>query len=1342
MTAAFNLIITADNANLCAEFDLRDANGVQLAYRQTDFNTLSISAQRSLFDLRNYLRHYVEPSQEAEAIAQVGVCIAEQVLGKDLFLILYASSTPRTLRMQLPNASAETNHLAAALASVPWEIARPAADQPTLGERNLQLRVVHTAQELTPPKLNLQPDESLRVLFVFAEAPGSRPLAARVERQKLQELFAKEIYPVRRIVADFLTHGVTRQRLLQQLQENGGYHIVHWSGHGQLNLLELAKAGGGQDHLSGQALLELFTQAAVELPHLMFLSACHSGDTLRIQDWQAFNAAAKGEAAPSKDAHPDAIKDLNLEQQPGFTGTAHTLLQGGVPCVVAMRYAVGDEYARDLALEFYRALLALKQPKAVAAALTLARNNLLRAAQQRYTACDHATPILYATAQLALQPPTGRSPALAPRNPCLQKIPELSIAQHPHFVGRTWELATLGADFIGSDQQPVAVINGLGGMGKTALTAEVLALWQNHFEWVLLYQAKPNALSLENLLRDIDINLNAELGRYHDHVTTHRGDAIYRDDSAVGSGSARYAHLVGNLIRAMHDEAIFLVLDNFESNLKPAPVDPQAAEPLWACQDVEWDQCLARLARELRGTRSRVLITCRYPLQALHGAHCKRIPLGPLPAGEAALYLRDHASLQPLYFSADASEHALAVRLLNASRFHPLLMDRLARLAAGGLALRQQLLAALTTLEQANDFQQLPDLFNHEAGDSKEQDYLNNALQTSIEQLLQHLSADARRLLWMIAIANEPIELALLTSVWRGDEDKNTLMLRQIQEWLQNLSQQPPKAQEQLTALSPAICALLDNLPPAPPTRPDPTPLISQLLTLGLATEQRVSPEDDNPQLTCHELVRERICAWMAAQPSESDRLSANSIRLAYAEQLIIAFNALQNNNTSAALAFGSRALVYCVQAQAYQRLDAVASSVVTSNNDPRLLGALLPHLHSAVAAAPEGKARWSCLGYLADALSRSGRPDESLPFYQQAVAQARAAAESPAIDSAEAKQAWAAVSTISCNWANALGDVGHLVDAHQRQLESAEAAKNAGLPAIYVIGSELEALRIKFEQDEVASALPAIAAHLRQLEIWWQQQRAGHQIAAAPDPEYLARAYIAALDIANQAHCAQENWSAALPHLEALLAVKRGLGRPEEDIAGDRMNRANVLRKLNHYDEVQSELEACLAILQHDPAASARVLNSLAGLFAQQGDVNAAIQQARRALALCEHLPAPHERAISHHNLAIYLERKASATAMSTAPYHQLAGLLYRLVAGLQQDLQSSLNNYAVPFLRAHAADRDYAVPRIAELLADPAFQPLAQWLSQRAVDLDALQATVDELLEQARQAARQQQP
>lgn len=218
-----------------------------------------------------------------------------------------------------------------------------------------------------------------------------------------------------------------------------------------------------------------------------------------MQDWHDFLAVAQGQVPGARQAPAPETRDITLEERPGYTGTAHALLQGGMPSAVAMRYAVGDDYARELAVAFYRALLAYEQPQPVAAALTTARKALLdpqRPDHARYAACDHATPVRYGAEQPGLAVPPGRSPALDIRNPRLHQIAELTTASHAHFVGRTWELAGLGANFIGSSHgaeiKPVALITGLGGMGKTALVAEALALWEARFEWVLLYQAKRN----------------------------------------------------------------------------------------------------------------------------------------------------------------------------------------------------------------------------------------------------------------------------------------------------------------------------------------------------------------------------------------------------------------------------------------------------------------------------------------------------------------------------------------------------------------------------------------------------------------------------------------------------------------------------------------------------------------------------------------------------------------------------------------------------------------------------------------------------------------------------------
>jgi tetratricopeptide (TPR) repeat protein len=1335
----FDLVISADSSTYTAKFRLRDEAGNHLAFHETDFKPFSLSQQQSLFDLRHYVRTYVAKQNEAASVAEVGVFIAEHVLGDEIFRTLWASEAERTLRIELPGASEDGNALAALLARVPWEIARPAMGKSTLGERALLVRVVHDMQAPATEPIALGRDEPLRVLFVFAEARGSSPLAARRERRELLRLFEREVYPKRKVVADFLTHGVTRQRLRSQVREMKGYHVVHWSGHGHLNLLELAKPGGDKDYLSGDELLDLFTKAGGFVPRLFFLSACHSGDILRVKDWKDFIAVAQGQEPGTKPTAED-MKEIALDPQPGYTGTAHALLGRGVSSVVAMRYAVGDEYARDLAVEFYRALLAHAEPATVAEALTMARQALLdtdRRDGARFVACDHATPVLYGEEELGVAVSRGRSSALDVRNPRLHQIAELTAASHEHFVGRTWELAGLGSDFIGSsagsEVTPVAVVTGLGGMGKTALVAEALALWERRFDWVLLYQAKPNALSLDrDFFWNVHMRLTDKSDAYRARIKTDSRSAIWLPAEGDFVGTRRMEVMLENLLAVMSHHAFLLVLDNFETNLEPNAGATADGEPVWACQDPAWDRCLTALAVGLKDTASRVLITCRRPLAALAGA-TYRVKLGPLPPKEAALYLREHAGLSAMFFSGNDAERGLAMRLLNASRFHPLLMDRLARLATGGDELRPKLMQALEALETSKNFAQLPELFATKPGDTKELTYLNNALEASIDQLIKDASPDARRLLWAIAVANDPVALGLLKGVWSGESPRRQ-QLRQIKQVLEVLPLLPPELQGQVKAMPPELRAMIDALPPEGPGRPDPTGLLRALVTVGLVTEEPTGPGDENPDLMCHELVRERIRAWM--QDHEQDRgwLTEDAIRMAYADWLAAMFEGLQHENMALALEAGRRAVIYCVEAGDYDRLGEFASRVVTSASDPHMLDGLLPHLEAAAEAAPEGRQRRSCLCYLADALRLGGRPDASLPFYEQAAGQARAEAEA---GGEGARRAWSDVGWITGNWALALVIVRDLEAAQERQLESAEANKRAGRPAIDVIMSELEALRIEIMQGKVAEALPEVEARLERVEGCWQQHCLGEDVPEAPDPEGLARAIVSALDIARQAHFAQEDWTSALRRIDAILEVERAVKRPTQDIAATRMNRANVLKELARFGEARAEMEACLQIFQDDPTRREVVLSSLADLFATQGDVRQAIKLERSALAICEQLPDPSDRAISHNNLANYLRRSGMPSDSVEAHGHRFAALTYLLVAGMGQSLQTSLLNYVIDFRRARDEGTTLVSPRLAEVLSDPTFNPLAVWLRQRQVDIDELQTAVDQLLEQARQVA-----
>ena len=144
------------------------------------------------------------------------------------------------------------------------------------------------------------------------------------------------------------------------------------------------------------------------------------------------------------------------------------------------------------------------------------------------------------------------------------------------------------------------------------------------------------------------------------------------------------------------------------------------------------------------------------------------LPLGPLPPAEAGLYVRAHDDLRALYFSGGDEGRELVERLLQISRGHPLILDRLARLAPD----RQALAAALDQLETGG-LSRLPDLFaaaGHatDADRERERQYLEDVAVGSIDLLLQRLSPDACRLLWVISLANEPAAVTTIESVWAG----------------------------------------------------------------------------------------------------------------------------------------------------------------------------------------------------------------------------------------------------------------------------------------------------------------------------------------------------------------------------------------------------------------------------------------------------------------------------------------------------------------------------------------------------------------------------------------------
>jgi hypothetical protein len=123
-----------------------------------------------------------------------------------------------------------------------------------------------------------------------------------------------------------------------------------------------------------------------------------------------------------------------------------------------------------------------------------------------------------------------------------------------------------------------------------------------------------------------------------------------------------------------------------------------------------------------------------------------------------------------------------------------------------------------------------------------------------------------------------------------------------------------------------------------------------------------------------------------------------------------------------------------------------------------------------------------------------------------------------------------------------------------------------------------------------------------------------------------------------------------------------------------------------------------------------------------------------RQALAIANRLPDPSDRAISHHNLAIYLGKAGRVEDMAR---HTLAAAVYWLIATRHGHLATWLNNLRISSRRAADSGGRYELPRLADLLARPEFAALGQFLAGSGVDLGQLQAQLDQLVEGARREA-----
>lgn len=240
------------------------------------------------------------------------------------------------------------------LAGLPWEyLYNPASNRfLSLSVETPIVRYLDLSHRINP--LAVAPP--LRVLAVIANPAGLPDLDVEQEWARLQEtlkdLAERQLIELQRLQSPTLVG-------LQRTVRRGAYHILHFIGHGDFDadtqdgMLVFTDESGSARPVGGQELGMMLCDEK----------------TLRLA---VLNACEGGRSSP---VNP-------------FAGVAQSLVQQGIPAVVAMQFEISDAAAVTLSYEFYSALA---DGYPVDAALAEARKAIF--AHQEGT--EWGTPVLY-----------------------------------------------------------------------------------------------------------------------------------------------------------------------------------------------------------------------------------------------------------------------------------------------------------------------------------------------------------------------------------------------------------------------------------------------------------------------------------------------------------------------------------------------------------------------------------------------------------------------------------------------------------------------------------------------------------------------------------------------------------------------------------------------------------------------------------------------------------------------------------------------------------------------------------------------------------------------------------
>ncbi len=1251
---------------------LSDSRGRFLADHPVHLDPTS-RAYAGWLDLRAYLDYHQPIVTPAMQLAELGQWIGAHVFGGLRAVLWQRRATPAVaVQVQVPAPAQE-------LLGRPLELACFADGTPftTAG-----VRFVYQMEGTPDPDTAKAPvAPALRILAAFSLPVRANPLNLRRERYGLQRL-VRDLSRTQGLAVELrvLQYGATRATLQDALEEAEGWDIIHLSSHGERGELLLEDEAGGDDRIDAEALGELLQPARDRLK-LLILAACSSG--------------ALGHAA----ARVQVGLDPGPTRQEGTADTSATVLPSlgmvlaqQLDCAaLAMRYPVGDAFVTDLMLALYAKLLERRQP--LPAALHLALRETLTAASTA-PALSAITPILVGprAAELHLRPP-----AQPPQGFTLSAV-GLSLAFPPEparFVGRLQPMLRASQALARHSARRGVLFYGMPGGGKTACALELAYRHeQARFQGYVWYQAPQAgsdiASAMFNLMQDIQSQLNApELG-----LTTALDDPAY------------FRHFTLPRLRALlQDSSLLLVLDNLETLL--------TASAGW--RDPLWGELIAALLAH--DGPSRLVLTSRVPPADLaNHPRLQAEAIHALSFAESVLLARELRQLGGLF--ADEAGQELLRQTLRLAQGHPKLLELADGLAVDRAALATRLAAAAGELaDRATVLDAFLAAGGARVGETQqtEADFAP-VLRGWTVGVMQHLSSTAR-LLFACLCRLEPEDRRqdIVAANWRdvltrlGGE--HAVAVAALAEPEQGVApalaalaaaglvavQGPDTAQRQAWQAQIAVLTSAGNLPDG-----------WESATLLAALEARATTYTIHPGV-----------AEAARATTEPALLDAVDVEVGH-YHIAVVRRGLQQEMTG-----GSRTVVqsarcavpYLLRQARWDEASTLLEQMLLRDSSPESLAFALPLLRRIAAATVGTEGGLSDASVLATTLVDAGRSAEAEPLLRDVIT--RSAAQG---DYRLASGTAGALLAL-------LRSRGRLTEALALAEEMAGYTRQAGLGPWTQLGDETRRLRVLAamgHDDEVLDAVEALRPQMQALPLLGEAEEAVHP--------WNVREPL--LDIGRSAAMHSQRWETALALNAEIVEAKQVRGASALEVAGNRFNDYGPLLRLRRDDAARTLLRDCRAVFEAERAVRelGAVYSALADLEDKSGDRAAAVRFEEVALGYKYQAGAPEPCAISHHNLASYLERQGADAATV------LAQRLAAATIGLQTQsgaLPSIVRNLAIAGLPP-TPPAFAAVVEGVEAMAGARFRALFDSLPRTLPDGDAAIDAVWSLV-QAEQQRRQ---